>query len=102
MGQPPSDGIGAKPSFQQLLRGVRKAEVIGGEPDLISDGVCQSVRVRPICLCEDTGVRLDQVVIGTEEAICEFLGSRSFHCLVFNAHPRGVSTSELEGRELCS
>ena len=33
------DGIGAKPSFQQLLRGTREMEVIGGQPDLIPNGI---------------------------------------------------------------
>ena len=33
------DGIGTKPLFQQLPRGMRESEVISGEPDLISDNV---------------------------------------------------------------
>ena len=37
------DGIGAEPSFQQLPRSARKAKVIGGEPDLISDSICWSI-----------------------------------------------------------
>ena len=47
-------------------------------------------------------MHLDQVVIGTGEAICELLGSRCFHCPVLNAHTWGVGTSELEGGELCA
>ena len=37
------DGIGAKPSFQQLLRGAREVEVIGGEPDLIANSIHQGI-----------------------------------------------------------
>ena len=37
------DGIGAKPSLQQLPRGARETEVISGKPDLISNGICWSV-----------------------------------------------------------
>ena len=37
------DGIGAKPALRQLPRSPWETEVIGGEPDLISDGICWSV-----------------------------------------------------------
>ena len=37
------DGIGTKPSFRQLPRSSGEAEIISGEPDLISDGICRSV-----------------------------------------------------------
>ena len=37
------DGIGAEPSLRQLPGGMRETEVIGREPDPISDGVCRSV-----------------------------------------------------------
>ena len=94
------DGIGTKPSFRQLLGGVREMEVIGGKPDLILNGICQGVQAGLIHLCEDAGVCLDQVVISVGEAICELLGSRGLHCLVFHAHMGGVSTSELEWGEL--
>ena len=75
-------------------------EVIGGEPDLIPDSICQGVQVRLIHLCEDARMCLDQVVIGMGEMVGELLGSRCFHCLVFNTHMRGISTSELERGEL--
>ena len=45
---------------------------------------------------------LDQVVIGTGEAISELLGGRCFHYLVFDTHMRGVGTGELEWGELHS
>ena len=37
------DGIGTEPSFRQLPRGSGKSEIIGGEPDLIPDGICWGV-----------------------------------------------------------
>ena len=37
------DRIGAKPSFRQLPGGMRETEVIGREPDLISDGIHWSI-----------------------------------------------------------
>ena len=37
------DSVGAKPTFRQLPRSARETEVIGGEPDLISDGICWGV-----------------------------------------------------------
>ena len=58
------DGIGTKPSFRQLPRGSGKAEIIGGKPDLIPDGVNRGIRAMPICLVKDVGMRLDQVVVG--------------------------------------
>ena len=59
------DGIGTEPTFRQLLRGMRKAEIVGGKPNLISDGICRGVRAMLIQLGEDLGMRLDQVVVGT-------------------------------------
>ena len=39
------DGIGTKPSFQQLPRSAGKTEVISGKPDLIPDSICWGIRV---------------------------------------------------------
>ena len=33
------DGIGTEPSLRELPRGVRKTEIVSGQPDMISDGV---------------------------------------------------------------
>ena len=33
------DGIGTEPSLQELPGGPRKAEVVGGQPDTISDNI---------------------------------------------------------------
>ena len=43
---------------------------------------------------------LDQVVVGMGKVICELLGSRCFHCPVFNAHARDVGLGKLERGEL--
>ena len=45
-------------------------------------------------------MHLDQVVVGTREAIHELFGGRCFHCPMLDAHARGVCVSELEGGEL--
>ena len=37
------DGIGAEPSLRELPRGARETEIVGGQPDTISDGVRGSV-----------------------------------------------------------
>ena len=94
------DGIGTKPPFQQLPRSMRKVEVISGEPALITDGICQCVQARLICLHENVGMCFDQVVIGMREAISKLLGSGCFHNLVCKAHTRRVGVSELERGEL--
>ena len=46
-------------------------------------------------------MHLDQVVIGMGKVIHELLGSRCFHCPVFDAHVRRVGVSELDREELC-
>ena len=33
------DGIGAEPSLRELPRGARETEIVGGQPDMISDSV---------------------------------------------------------------
>ena len=37
------DGIRTEPSFRQLPQSPRETEIIGGEPDPISDSICRSV-----------------------------------------------------------
>ena len=95
------DGIGTQPSLRQLPRGARETEVVGGEPDLISDGICRGVRSMPICLREDVSVRFDQIVVGAGEAIRKFFCRRRFGNAGLCSHAGYVRTSELEGGELC-
>ena len=94
------DGIGTKPAFRQLPRSSGEMEVIGGEPDLISDGICWSIQTMLIGLHEDARMRLDQVVIGAGEAVCKFLRCWGFCHMGLCSHTRRVCASELEGREL--
>ena len=51
----------------------------------------------PICLREDASMRFDQVVIGTSEAIREFLRRWGFYDAGLRSHARRVRASELKG-----